>query len=207
MTTTQQSDSKRRLLNAALKVVRSKGYTATRVEDLCVEAGVTKGSFFHHFKSKDDLVLAAVAHWEEVTSSLFEAALYHHHDDPFDRLLGYIAFRKQLLVGELPDVTCFAGMLTQEAYLTRPEIVEACRHSIYGHARTLQPDIEAAMEKYGVGEHWTAESLALHTQAVLQGAFVLAKAKGDAAVAADSVDHLRRYLELLFTSASGQQYN
>jgi TetR/AcrR family transcriptional repressor of nem operon len=74
MATTQQSDSRSRLLNAALKVVRSKGYTATRVEDLCAEAGVTKGSFFHHFKSKDDLVLAAVAHWDEVTGSLFEAA-------------------------------------------------------------------------------------------------------------------------------------
>jgi TetR/AcrR family transcriptional regulator, transcriptional repressor for nem operon len=200
-------DSRSRLLNAALKVVRGRGYTATRVEDLCAEAGVTKGSFFHHFKSKDDLVLAAVAHWDEVTGNLFEAALYHHHNDPVDRLLGYIAFRKQLLVGELPDVTCFAGTITQEAYLTRPEIVEACRHSICGHARTLEADIEAAMEKYGVDGGWTAESLALHTQAVLQGAFVLAKAKGDAAVAADCVDHLRRYLELLFTPAPDQNAN
>ncbi|MEO6292178.1 MAG: hypothetical protein ABIO88_06100 [Burkholderiaceae bacterium] len=45
---------------------------------------------------------------------------------------------------------------------------------------------------------WTAESLALHTQAVLQGAFILAKAKGSAPIAADSVDHLRRYVEMLF---------
>ena len=45
---------------------------------------------------------------------------------------------------------------------------------------------------------WTAESLALHTQAVLQGAFILAKAKGDAAIAANSIAHLRRYVELLF---------
>jgi TetR/AcrR family transcriptional repressor of nem operon len=56
------------------------------------------------------------------------------------------------------------------------------------------------LQKYGVGAQWGAESLALHTQAVLQGAFVLAKATGDAAVAADSVDHLRRYLELLFST-------
>ncbi|MEP7330292.1 MAG: TetR/AcrR family transcriptional regulator, partial [Betaproteobacteria bacterium] len=45
---------------------------------------------------------------------------------------------------------------------------------------------------------WTAESLALHTQAVLQGAFILAKAKGGAAVAIESIDHLYRYIELLF---------
>ena len=35
-------------------------------------------------------------------------------------------------------------------------------------------------------------------QAVMQGAFILAKAKGGAEVAAESVDHLARYIELLF---------
>jgi hypothetical protein len=40
-----------------------------------------------------------------------------------------------------------------------------------------------------------------HTQAVLQGAFILAKAKGGAKVAAASVDHLRRYIELLLQPA------
>lgn len=197
-----QTDSRTKLLDAALKVVRSKGYTATRVEDLCAEAGVTKGSFFHHFKSKDDLILAAVAHWDAMTSGLFAGAPYHDHDDPLDRFLAYVDFRRDLLIGELPDFTCFAGMIAQEAYQTRPEIVGACERSISGHAKTLEADISEAMEKYGVGGEWTAASLALHTQAVLQGAFVLAKAKGGAAVAADSVNHLRRYLRLLFTSTS-----
>ena len=57
-----QHNSKTRLLDATLKVVRTKGYNATRIEDVCTEAGLTKGSFFHHFKSKEDLALAAVAH-------------------------------------------------------------------------------------------------------------------------------------------------
>jgi TetR/AcrR family transcriptional repressor of nem operon len=54
------------------------------------------------------------------------------------------------------------------------------------------------MKRYRVRASWTAEGLALHTQAVLQGAFILAKAKGNAAIAAASIDHLRRYIELLF---------
>lgn len=202
-----QPDSKSRLLDAALKVVRTKGYTATRIEDLCAEAGVTKGSFFHHFKSKDDLMLAAVAHWDAVTGGLFARAPYHDLADPLDRLLAYLEFRKELLAGGLPDFTCFAGMITQEAYETRPEIVAACAGNIAGHARTLEADIREAMRKYGVNADWSAESLALHTQAVLQGAFVLAKAKGGAPIAADSIDHLHRYLTLLFRSDSGKQSN
>lgn len=193
-----QQNSKTRLLDAALSVVRAKGYTATRIEDLCAEAGVTKGSFFHHFASKDDLMLAAVAHWDEMTGGLFAQASYHDLDDPLARLLAYLDFRKTLLTGDLPDFTCFAGMITQEAYETKPQIVAACARSISGHAKTLEADIREAMQSYGVGEGWSAESLALHTQAVLQGAFILAKAKGGAAIAADSIDHLHRYLTLLF---------
>jgi TetR/AcrR family transcriptional regulator, transcriptional repressor for nem operon len=58
------------------------------------------------------------------------------------------------------------------------------------------------MKFHGVRAEWTAQSLALHTQAVLQGAFILAKAKGGAEIAAASIDHLRRYIELLFQPAT-----
>ena len=60
------------------------------------------------------------------------------------------------------------------------------------------PNIAAAMAQHGLKADWTAASLALHTQAVLQGAFILAKAKGGPAIAADSIDHLQRYIRLLF---------
>ena len=77
-------------------------------------------------------------------------------------------------------------------------IRDACNRSISGHAETLEADIAAAMAARGIAGDWTAASLALHTQAVLQGAFILAKARGGPAVAAESVDHLRRYIEMLF---------
>jgi len=50
---------------------------------------------------------------------------------------------------------------------------------------------------------WTPKSLALYTQAVIQGSFILAKAKGGPQVAAESIDHLRRYLEMLFGGSNG----
>ncbi len=45
-----------RLLDAALHVIRSKGYSASTVDDICTEAGVTKGSFFHYFKARKTLL-------------------------------------------------------------------------------------------------------------------------------------------------------
>jgi TetR/AcrR family transcriptional repressor of nem operon len=192
--------AKTKILDAALMVIRAKGYAATAVDDLCAASDVTKGAFFHHFKSKDDLAVAAVEHWSKVTGELFEAAPYHRHADPLQRVLGYLEFRKQLLTGDVAEFTCLVGTMVQETFESSPAIRAACDASISGHAAKIETDIAEAMQQRGLRGEWTAKSLALHTQAVLQGAFILAKAKDDAKIAAASIDHLRRYIELLFTT-------
>jgi TetR/AcrR family transcriptional repressor of nem operon len=193
-----EHQSKVKLLNAATRVVRGKGYAAARVEDVCAEAGVTKGSFFHHFDGKEDMTLAAVTHWDEKSRAFFEAAPYHAHPDPLDRLLAYIDFRKSLIRGDLVEFTCFVGTMAQEVFDTHPAIREACRSSIASHVATIEPDIEAARRRHACEGEWTAASLALHIQAVTQGAFVLAKAEHGVDAAIMCLDHLRRYVELLF---------
>jgi TetR/AcrR family transcriptional regulator, transcriptional repressor for nem operon len=193
-----QHESKTRLLDATLKVVRAKGYNATRIEDVCAEAGLTKGSFFHHFKSKDDLALSAIAHWTAHVTEFFASAPYHDKPDPLDRLIAYVDFRKSLLTGPVPEFTCFAGTVVQEIYETHPELRAACENDFYSLARTLEADVREAMQIHKVRSDCTAESVALFIQCVTQGAFVMAKATQSSAVAAQNLDHLRRYLELLF---------
>lgn len=191
-----------KLLDASFVLIREKGYAATSVDELCAQAGVTKGAFFHHFRSKDALAVAAANRWSEVSNALFETAPYHKHRDPLDRVLGYLEFRRALLKGEVAQFSCLAGTMLQEVYATHAEIREACEASISGHAATVEADITEAMKLYGVPGKWSAQTLALHTQAVLQGAFILAKAKGGPDVAAASIDHLRCYIELLFKTGA-----
>jgi TetR/AcrR family transcriptional regulator, transcriptional repressor for nem operon len=205
-------ESKTRLLDAALHVIRAKGYSATRVEDICEAASLTKGSFFHHFKSKEDLAVAAADYWGARTSALFAASAYNDVaalPDPVDRILAYIDLRKALIQGDLPDFTCLLGTMVQEVYDTHPQIRDACSHSITSHAATLVPDIQAAMKQHAIKPDiqtgFTAESLALYTQATVQGAFILAKAKHNAAIAIDCINHLHRYVELLFNQPSSTQ--
>ncbi len=184
------------LMEAAFGLVRRQGLAATSVDEICAAAGVSKGAFFHHFKSKDELAAAAGYHWSAVTEPFFEAAPYHTPDDPLARVLGYIDLRGEMMAGEIAEFTCFAGTMVQEAWATSPAVRAAAWDSMSRHADALVADIEAAKAARGV--ELDARGLALHMVAVVQGAFILAKASGDAAVGAASTAHLRRYVELLF---------
>lgn len=196
-TTITAVSSRKRLLDAALNEFRTRGYAATTVDDLCRAAGVSKGAFFHHFPSKEALTLAAVEYWNAFTGELFTQSAYHALPDPRDRVLAYVDLRGELLRGELANYTCLLGTLVQETYESHPALREACRAGIEGHADTLVEDIAAAKKKYAPKAKWSPESVALFTQAALQGGFVLAKAQGEIAPAAEAVAHLHRYIEML----------
>jgi TetR/AcrR family transcriptional regulator, transcriptional repressor for nem operon len=198
MTPQIQHESKTKLLGAALQVIRGKGYAGTTVDDICHAAGVTKGSFFHHFKSKDDLALAAVAYWGTMTDQFFAAAPYRKVDDPLERLLGYVDFRASIASGELAEFTCLLGTLVQETYLTHPEIRAACERGLASHIAELTRDVEAAKLRYAPDAAWSAASVGYFMQSVLQGSFIFAKAQRSSEVVREDMEHLRRYLESLF---------
>lgn len=194
----KRGDARTRLLDAALAAIRQNGFTATSIEDLCERAGVSKGAYFHHFKSKEDIGVAAARYWTEVTAKIFEAAPYHDTETASGRVLAYVAFRKAMIKGNLAEFTCLVGTMAQETFDRHAAIRDACGASIMDHATTLEADIAHAMNDACVSADWTALSLATHIQTVIQGAFVVAKATNDSSVALDSLDHLSRYLECLF---------
>jgi TetR/AcrR family transcriptional repressor of nem operon len=190
----RKRDARSRLLDAARDAFRRDGYAATSVDDLCRAAGVTKGAFFHHFRSKEDLAHAAVAQWGETTGALFSAAPCATLDDPVARVFGYLAFRRALAQGEPAAISCLLGALAQEASAAMPALRDDLWRVLDGHAETVAADLAAAKAARAPHAEWNPKDVALFIQSVLQGAFVLAKAKGDSAVVADMIGHLERYL-------------
>nr|WP_307998584.1 TetR/AcrR family transcriptional regulator [uncultured Merdimonas sp.] len=49
-------ETKARIFNAARQILQQQGYEALSIKNICEEAGVSNGSFYHHFKTKDDLL-------------------------------------------------------------------------------------------------------------------------------------------------------
>jgi TetR/AcrR family transcriptional repressor of nem operon len=198
-------DTRAKLLDAARDVIRTKGYAGSTVDDICAAAGVTKGSFFHYFDSKEALGIAAVERFGAMAATLFGNAPYRSEPDPRDRVLGYVDFRIALLQGKIPFYTCLIGTTVQEAYASHPNLRVACERMLSEHVAELTRDLAAAKARYAPDASWDPESVGYFMQCVLQGAFIFAKAKQSAEIATASLGHLRNYLVSLLGHPEDEQ--
>src|SRR5689334_17060156 len=82
------SDARERLIEAATRRVWLESYGAVSVDDICDESGVKKGSFYHFFKSKDELIVAALdARWQ--ARKIAFDAIFSPTVAPLERLRAY----------------------------------------------------------------------------------------------------------------------
>lgn len=110
--------------------------------------------------------------------------------DPRARLLRYLDLRAGVVRGAPAEFTCLLGTPVQETFASHPQLRAACGAGIRAHAQNLVPTIKAAKEEQAPEADWSAESLALHIQTVLQGGFVLAKCLNNRQAALDATLHL-----------------
>jgi AcrR family transcriptional regulator len=66
-------ETRGRILNAALKRFAIAGYDAASVDDICAQAGVSKGAFYHHFPTKQAIFLALMQGWLKLIDMGMEA--------------------------------------------------------------------------------------------------------------------------------------
>ena len=71
----QRSEETRgKIVEAAIKLFSERGFNTASVDDICAEAGVSKGAFYHHFESKQALFLALLDGWLKTIDNAIEAS-------------------------------------------------------------------------------------------------------------------------------------
>lgn len=80
------SDAKARLIGAAMELIYARGYSAVGVQEICAQAGVNKGSFYHFFPSKQALVLTVIDAYAQYVQQMWEEAMMAVQS-PLERML------------------------------------------------------------------------------------------------------------------------
>jgi AcrR family transcriptional regulator len=70
----RSEETRSNILISAVKLFSAKGYNAASVDDICSDAGISKGAFYHHFKTKQDLFLALLDGWLKTIDNAIEAS-------------------------------------------------------------------------------------------------------------------------------------
>jgi AcrR family transcriptional regulator len=78
--------TRRKLLDAAKRIFAQDGFEAARLEDIAAGAGYTRGAFYSHFKSKEDIFFALFEEWVRERIDSLTSAL-RRHSNPADKLV------------------------------------------------------------------------------------------------------------------------
>jgi TetR/AcrR family transcriptional repressor of nem operon len=183
------------LIDATRRLALSKGFPATTVEEICEMAGVTKGSFYHHFESKDDLGTAALeAYFADVVAA-FGSGAWARMDDPVLRLQAFFANAIEVCTGPVMSYGCLIGSYALDLAESSPQIRRRLSE-MFGALRDVVAGLIRGAAQHR-GRELDAGALGDQFLAVLEGSIVLAKAHADPSVPRRGLALLGEHLDLL----------
>ncbi len=193
-TATLNPKTREKLLAAATELMLSRGYNGTSVDDICAGAGLTKGSFFHYFKSKEELGRAALQRFCENQGRMFEAAVAGEKD-PWKRVLRYLDAIEAFSKDPAAARGCLLAEMTAEMCDCSTGLRNICCGAFEGWGETFGAELAAAKKAVAPKASWKPREVADHFIAVMEGSLLMARAKEDPAIVGRNVRHFREYLK------------
>jgi TetR/AcrR family transcriptional repressor of nem operon len=191
-------DKKRRLLDSAVRLMLRQGYSGTSVDQICAEAGVTKGSFFHYFASKEEICRAAMDAWAGSWLDILSAAQFDRIPDPLDRLNRLFDVMAETYLRPDVDAGCMIGTVAQEIAASNRSLGTPCE----GHFETWTSGVSQMLADAKTAHPPTVDfdpdSVADLMLGIVQGTLLVAKTRQDRAVILNNLDHCRAYIHRLF---------
>jgi TetR/AcrR family transcriptional repressor of nem operon len=195
-------DTRERILDAAQGMILDGGFAGMSVEQLIKSLGLTKGAFFHHFKSKHALARALIQRYSDEGIQLFQdflARAKRLSDDPLQQLLILIGSYEEIFEGlKEPYPGCLLASYVYELQQFDEDTRKIINQEFLLSRKELSKLIRQVSKKYPPALDVNDKSLADGFMAIFEGAFILSKSLHEAGVTAQQLRHYRNYIQLLF---------
>jgi TetR/AcrR family transcriptional repressor of nem operon len=194
-----------KIMDAAQKMVLDVGLSGTSVEKVIDEAGVTKSTFFYHFKTKHDLAAALIERYAEDDRHHCSDAMAKAEKlarDPLQQLLIFVGlFIEMTDKLDEPFPGCLYASYCYQSGAISADIMSRINDMMHFWRKLLCEKIDAIVainppripiENYQVADHMLT---------TFEGAFILSKIMKEPGLASQQLVQCRNYIELLFTPA------
>jgi len=203
--TSQAEATRERLLDAAKKLVMSKGFAGTSIDDVLKETRLTKGAFFHHFKSKSDLARELVKRYALKDLKLFQEfdrQSQQTSDDPLEQVKIFLKlFEAYISNSEDPAPGCMYAVYTYESRQFDPDVLDFVSDTLRKWTSIYVRKFQEVLDRYHPALPVTARQLAEMIVSVIEGGLILQRAHGDTGTTKRQSEQFRNYLSLLFPGA------
>jgi AcrR family transcriptional regulator len=195
------SDTRDRLVMAAMQLFWQKGYGSTSVADVLHEAGVNSGSLYHFFPGKQDLLLAVLERYRDGLQPMLLAPAWAGVSDPVERVFALLRRYRQSLVDTECTYGCPIGSLALEIHEPDPPVRLALAENFNAWTQAVANCLEAADSRLpaGVDRH----ELAAFVLTVMEGGVMQARTHRDVKYFDASMRQLRSHFDRLEAEAAG----
>lgn len=184
-------ETKERIFQAAKRILQKSGYEELSIKNICEEAGVSNGSFYHHFKTKDDLLSYYIEDQPSIDPDRLE--LPKNKEDAKETIihvyLNYVKYCKEL------GVEFMAGYYTPHNQALNPTIRTERPYPIV----TVQHYLERALGANAIQLNLKIEEITTDIRMIVIGnVFEWAMRNGDADFEGNMRRSLSHYLDSIF---------
>jgi TetR/AcrR family transcriptional regulator, transcriptional repressor for nem operon len=195
--------TRNRIMDIAQRMVLEVGLTGASVEKVINGAGVTKGTFFYHFKTKHDLAAALIERYATQDRRHFVDFMQEAEQrsrDPLQQLLIFIGlFIEMTEKREDPFPGCLYAAYCYQSGAISKEVLGHVEQMMHFWRERLSLKLEAVSALYSPRIPISRYQVADHVLTTFEGAFILSKVMREPKLAAEQLIQCRNYLELLFS--------
>jgi TetR/AcrR family transcriptional repressor of nem operon len=188
--------AKSKLISTAQGLMLTQGYQPTSVDEIIASAGVSKGSFYHYFKSKEELGAAVAKEYLDTALRVIGTGSYQQTKDPLERAFAFIDHIEKSSP-KLWNHGCMLGSFAIDLSDSHPTIARCLNRLMEELETRITPLLEPIAAACRQDDAPTGRELANHMMAVVEGGIVMAKAHGDPNRISQAIHEFRRYVNAL----------
>ena len=188
--------AKEKLIRTARNLMLAQGYPITSVDDIIEAAGVSKGSFYHYFDSKEELALTAMHEFLADGASLMMDGPFRDIADPRNRSIAFLKHVESVAM-RLWDHGCLLVMFSVELAGTSPRVREETSAVLIDLIDRVGSILRPLTKEGGGNMPMTADAMANMYMAIIDGSLVFARATGDSSCIARNLKTFRQQIEAM----------
>jgi len=196
---TRKSTSRDELLAAAMELFWEKGYTATGINEVLARSKVSAGSMYHHFKSKEKLLMGVLDRLSEIMYPALLAPIWETVSDPIERIFGLLVkYREAILVSKFA-YGCPVGRLAMEISPEMVEVHAKIAANFEGWSSAVRECLQAAGNRIPSGVN--LKTLSRFVLTVMEGGVMQSRSYRSIEPFDQAVAQLRDYFDRLEAQA------